>query len=471
MKRPSPIQIALLALGVAAVGSLYTPYPARLVHELRDTPQPEVTPAPMPQPPPPEPEIRIVEKIVEVPVATPAEEETPLPWEPEQLLPRAEVQLPPFPPALPERVEPGTFEHLGAFARGVNLHSTLVLRPGTTASQDRRQKEAYLLKLSTELLLPHAAEGQELLHANPDLPAVLPQFDALMNRARVSPWFHAVYLHKQNRIRKSLATLTAPLDRHNFFDTDTILELTAPETERRALWIQADMDMVSDGSDGDRLATMDEAIYKSDNYQPTTSYRWKKRTKTPNPLLAYWETRRAALLKATPKDPDAIDYANRIVIELKRYSYLLAEYDPYIVIPLTFREGKHESHRPQQGDYAVVIVGKRVIPAIVGGYGPRHKTGEASLRLGKIISPKAGVYNRPVSSLGVSYVIFPHTKEPQPGPIDYERLNTRCRELLEELGGLGPEAEYVEVPDLLAPEPPAAPNPPEPASSASPIGQ
>lgn len=467
----SVFRLCLLALGAAAVGSLYTPYPARLVRALRSTPEPEV---------------RIVEKICIVP-AEPSEQAAPphrerttaeatvsvptTPWQPSALLPMPEIQLPPFPPALPERVETGTFEHVNTLARGLNLRSAVAFHRGSTASQDRKQKKAYRLNLDMELLLPHAAEGRELLHANPHLPEVLVKFDELMSHARVSPWYHSLYLHKQNHVRKSLSTLSQPLDRHNFYDTDTILELKAPGSDRHVLWIQADMDIVSDGSDGDRLPTMPEAIRKSDHYQPTTSYRWKKRTKTPNPLLARWETRLATLQKAKPKDDSAIDYARRVVYDLKRYSYLLAQYDPFIVIPLTVKEGRNDTYRPAPGDYAVVIVGKRVIPAIVGDYGPRFKTGEASLRLGKLITPKADVYARPVSALEASYVIFPHSAEPEAGPIDYARLNTRCRELLQELGGLGAEAEFIEVKDLLAPtpapaEPAAAPSP----ASASPIG-
>ena len=65
------------------------------------------------------------------------------------------------------------------------------------------------------------------------------------------------------------------------------------------------------------------------------------------------------------------------------------------------------------------------------------------------MNPKANVYARPVSNLGVSYIIFPGTKEPENGPINYERLNSRVRELLQEIGGLGAEAEFVEMQDLL----------------------
>lgn len=462
----------LLILGIGAI-SLCTPYPAMLVRALREKPEPIV---------------RVEEKIIEVPVevrvevpakppelpktTTPQDIEA-QPWHPHKLMPMPEIQLPPFPPALPEKMETGTFEHVAALARGMHLRSTLTFHPGTTASQDRKKKQAYLIKLGMELLLPHAAQGKELLAVNPALSKVLPKYHELMEKAHVSRWYHALYLHKQNHARKNLAALLQPLDKHNFYDTDTILEITAPHSHRRVLWMQADMDIVSDGSDGDRLPTMPEAIRKSDNYQPTTSYRWKKRGSTPNPLLARWEARLAKLQKDKPKNAAAIDYAKRVIWDLKKYSYLLAQYDPFIVIPLTLKEGRDDTYRPAPGDYAVVIVGKRVFPAIVGDYGPKHKSGEASLRLGKLVNPKADVYARPVSSLEVSYLIFPHSKEEENGPIDYERLNTRCRELLDELGGLGDEAEFIEAIDLLAPKPapkeePPATKPAEDTSSDAP---
>ena len=452
-------KLALLAIAALGAGSLYTPYPARLVRALREKPQPIV---------------RTVEKVVEKRVEVPVEVRVEVPverpaasgaptqqaWQPASLFPMPEIHLPPFPPALPQRLETGSFENFTTLARGLHLQSVLTFHQGSTATQDRKKKHAYLVKMGMELLLPHAADGQELLHANPHLPRVLARYHELMAQAKVSPWFHSLYLHKQNNVRKSMSTLAQPLDRHNFFDTDTILEISAGGSQRRALWIQADMDVVSDGSDGDRLPTMPESIRKSDYYQPTTSYRWKKLTKTPNPLLATWEARLAKLKAEKNKSASAIDHAQRVIFDLKRYSYLLAQYDPFIVVPLTLKEGRNDAYRPQPGDYAAVIVGKKVVPAIVGDFGPKLKTGEASLRLGKIINPKADVYARPVSSLEASYIIFPHTAEKEPGPIDYARLNARCRELLDELGGLGPEAEYVEVEDLLAPKP--APAPPEP---------
>ena len=188
-----------------------------------------------------------------------------------------------------------------------------------------------------------------------------------MQASKVSPWFHSLYLHKQNRVRKNTALLNQVLDRHNFYDTDTILNITAPDSKRNVLWIQADMDVVSDGSDGDRLPSMPEEIKKSDYYQPTTSYRWRKLGTTPNPLLEGWQERLKRYRKEGNKESE--EHAKLVITDLQRYSFLLAEYDSFIVIPLTVKEGKDDTYRPSPGDYAAVVVGKRVFPAIVGDFG------------------------------------------------------------------------------------------------------
>ena len=157
-------------------------------------------------------------------------------------------------------------------------------------------------------------------------------------------------------------------------------------------------------------------------------------------------------LRKNPKDNKAaIEHAQLVIADLKRYSFLLAQYDPFIVVPLTVKSGKDTGYRPQAGDYAAVIVGNRVFPAIVGDFGPRFKTGEASLRLCKEVNPKSSVYARAVSDLGVSYIIFPGSAEEEKGPIDYNRLNSRISELLNEMGGLGAEAQFVELQDTVPP--------------------
>lgn len=446
------LKVGLWLLLALAAGSLYTPYPAQLVKALREEPKAKVKVV-----------VRYVEKkdapapttldFSRLGDASSSEEEKPIQkWNPETAFSMPKIELPPFPPALPERVETGDFIHMSSIANGINLASNVRFTPGSTASQDRKKKAAYQLRVSLNLIMPHAALGKELLLANPRLSAVLTEFDDLMSRAKVSPWFHALYLHKQNYIRKNAATLTRLLDRHNFYDTDTILEASSSATGRKILWLQADMDVVSDGSDGDRLPNMPDSITNSDHYQATTSYRWKKRTKTPNPLLPHWQNKLSRLKKATKPDAGSIASTQRLIDELKRSSFLLAEYDPFIVVPLTFKEGRSSAYRPQPGDYVAVVVENKVYPAIVGDFGPRHKTGEASLRLGKLVNPKTTSFARAVSSLGASYIIFPGSKEEENGPIDYHRLNTRVRELLDEIGGLGPEAQYIEIPNLLKKE-------------------
>ena len=447
--------IGLLAIaGVGAV-SLYSPDKLLKSFMANQEAQPQAATEQVQQeqaltPPQPEP----------VPMKPTIETE---PWQPTSSFTMAEIHLPPFPPALPERVEIGKFEHINEMERGINIKSHVNFSQGTTASQDRKAKGAYQVRVSLELLTPHAAQGDELLKANPELKKVLTGFDTLMKHAKVSPWFHKLYLYKQNRIRHNACTLSRLLDRHNYYDTDTILEITDPETKRKALWIQADMDVVSDGSDGDRLPDMPKKIKDSEYYQPSTSYKWRKRTKTPNPLLPAWQERLKKYKEAN--NQEGIKKAERIIGDLKIFSFLLAEYDSFIVVPLTVNDkgstSKEEEHlkqyRPTAGDYAVVIVGNKVYPAIVGDFGPKFKTGEASLRLCKTVNSKASVNSRPISHLGVSYIIFPGTKEEENGPINYDRLNQRCRELVAEIGGLGPDAEFVEMKDLLpqpAPEEP-----------------
>ncbi len=446
-------KLGLLGSLLLAAGSLYTPYPGKLARALmeRDDARPETGRETRPKRPPRRP------KPAPVPApggeaATPAPDLAalePEPWSPQDSFTVPQIVLPPFPPALPETVSSGEYEHLNKLVNGINLHSTANFRPGTTASQDRSKRDAYQVRVGVDLFLPHAADGQELLKANPQLDKVLAKYGPLMEKANVSRWYHALYLHKQNRIRKNASLVQKLLDRHNFYDTDTILEIEAPESGRKVLWVQADMDVVSDGSDGDRLPTMPEKIRKSDFYQPTTSYRWRKRTSTPNPLLEGWQARLAKLKKTPGSSASAIQHAQHTVTELKTHSFLLAEYDTFIVAPLVFKEGKDNGYRPQPGDYAAVIVDNRVFPAIIGDYGPNFKSGEASLRLCKMVNPRATTYARAVSNLGVSYLIFPGTKEKENGPIDYERLNARCRELIDELGGLGEQAQFQVARDLL----------------------
>ncbi len=451
-------RLGLLGVLLVGAGALYTPYPAELVKALTEDSKPPRKKKKRKKPAP-SPEVAVPATPVTPPPAEVEEDEAlePEPWCPEEAFAMPAITLPPFPPALPERVEPGRYDHINSMTQGLNISSSVNFDAGSTASQDRKAQEAYQVRVSLNLRLPQAADGEGLKHANPRLPGLFSRYAELMSKARVSQWYQALYLHKQNRIRKNAATLDRLLDRHNYYDTDTILEIEAPETNRKLLWMQADMDVVSDGSDGDRLPDMPEKVKNSDFYQPMTSYRWRKLGTTPNPLLPHWEERVKKLSKDKKASADDLQHARNVVHDLKKYSFLLAEYDSFIVIPLTFKSGSNDAYRPQLGDYAAVVVEDRVFPAIVGDYGPRFKAGEASLRLARLINPKATPFARPVSNLGVSYIVFPGTKEPENGPINYERLNTRVQELLQEMGGLTPEAKFQQVDDPLAPKPQPTP--------------
>ncbi len=434
-----------LGLSIVLAGaSLLTPYPERLArtcHRLFFSPatskvekkkaQPKAQPSPavqeQPQPePPPEPEPKPEPPTPDISSRS---------WNPmEDLHGLPDIQLPPFPPVMPWRLETGSYETVNEIKEGFNLLSNIQFTKGSTAAQDRKKRDSYVLDIKMKLALPEAAQGEELLIANPKLLYTLKNFTGLMKKAKVSQWYQSLYTHKKNRVRKEAASLSRLLTKHNFYDTDTILEIEAPETKRKIVWIQADMDVVSDGSDGDRLPEMPEHIRNSDFYQPTTSYKWRKLGNTPNPLLPHWEGRLKKLQKENGS-ASSIDHAKRVIVDLKRYSFLLADYDPFIVIPLTLKEG-NSAYEPAPGDYVVVIVENKAYPAIVGDYGPRFKSGEASLRLCQEINPKARVYARAVSSLGVSYIIFPNTKKETAGPIDYDELYNECSRLLDEIGGL-----------------------------------
>src|SRR5207302_10310679 len=83
---------------------------------------------------------------------------------------------------------------------------------------------------------------------------------------------------------------------------------------------------------------------------------------------------------------------------MKKFSYLIGTYDPFIVVPGNFTKGPDAV---KVGDYAVVIAGNTIYPAIVGDVGPNDKVGEASLRIGKEINSLSNPNNRPVSDLKV----------------------------------------------------------------------
>jgi len=385
-------------------------------------------------------------------------------------------------PPLPDPEMPqGKVTDVRKLGSGIPFETEVIFSQGSTAVSERLLQDSYTASYQLKLRLPKAAASiYDLEKGTPKLSGILPGLAAMLPKAKVSPWYVTLYKNKSERIRKDANALNELLTKHNVFDCNTILNLQS-ERGRKVFFMQAEMDVVSDGSDGDRLATMPDSIVNSSYYQPYTSYGWPKRTKTPNPMVAGWEKRVEAGAKEL-KDPattaerkkwlaDRIAMLKRGISDLKARSYLIAEYDPFIVIPVNLLTDRSDPFAPKVGDYAVVIHGGKAYPCIVGDGGPTFKVGEASLRLAKEINERSTPYNRPVSDLSVSYVVFPGTREAKAGPPDYAKWRQRCHELLLEIGGLGSGYELHLWTDLLAKPTEPAPVQKTPDTEASATGE
>lgn len=342
-----------------------------------------------------------------------------------------------------------------------------------TATTLRNNPASYSVEITVRVEVPTPAQSAEALaRLNPKLPHLFTDFDLLMEGARVSPNFAAFYERKIRWIQPRLARLDSILSRDNFYDCETILQWRHPESGRRALLLQGNMDVNTDGSDGDRNVGLD---YSSFTYQPQTSYRWKKATKRPNPMLASTEKALADAKKELAGKPAAarvselnerIKRLTSTIYELKHYSFLVSTVDPFIVIPLSMVQ-KEAADRVGIGDYALVIHDKTFYPAIVGDAGPTFKFGEASLRICQQINPQSTGRNRPVSALTISYLVFPGTAERPFAVPDLEHWKSRCEELLTEIGGT--PAEIYAWPNLVKPWPTPTPSPtPSPTPTPTP---
>jgi hypothetical protein len=362
---------------------------------------------------------------------------------------------------------------------GLTLHATVETPPGADATTERVDPESYVLDLKLRARLPSPNKTiEELANVSPQLPVLLPGLAQMLSPDPVSPLFAQLYETKVKVLRENLVRLDQVLSRHNFYDCQTVLQLQHPQSHRNVLLIQADMDVDADGSDADRLPINSGAPA---NFKPATSYRWLKKTPTPNPYLAATEDRlkRAedeyALKTITPERKrdlrNAIAQLRAEVGTLKKFSFLIGATDPYIVVPGAFARGKDA---PKVGDYALVVFGGSIYPAILGDIGPNDKAGEASLRIAKEINTSSTPYNRPVSDLKVTYLVFPGTADKPLGPPDLEKLQARCQKLVDEIGGATVPLHHWE--NIIPPPPTPTPTPsPEPSpsptstSSASPI--
>jgi hypothetical protein len=354
---------------------------------------------------------------------------------------------------------------------GITVHAEVDPIPGGAASDERADPQSYVLELKLHARVPAPNKSiEELAKVSPELPRLLPGLGAMVTPESVSPFFKELYDTKLRNLRENLVRLDQLLSRHNFYDCQTVLQLRHPETKRRAVLLQADMDVDADGSDSDRLPA---GSGSSANFKPVTSYRWPKKSQIPNSYLGPAEERlkryegELANKGTSPERKrelkSGIASARDEIETLKKFSFLIGATDPYIVLPL----GLGRADGGKVGDFALVIFGDRIFPAIVGDIGPSDKAGEASLRIAKEINTIATPNNRPVSDLKVTYLIFPGTAETPFGPPDLEKIQARCETLVKEIGGAGVPLHHWE--NIIPPLPSPTPTPtPSPTPSASP---
>jgi hypothetical protein len=430
-----PLVLALTALGLAACRK-----PAPPVVVVSETPTPLPTRAPTPTP---------------TPTPTPPPEPTPPP--------------PPYVPA--KRLE------LGKIFNGIQYRVHFETERGRTATLERNDPASYVAELTLKVKVPKPHRSlEELSKLNKDLGSVLPALPAMLEKATVATAFEDLYRRKCAQIQGSINRLDAVLSRHNFFDCETVLELQHPETKRRAILIQADMDTDMDGSDPDRVPEIDGS---SATFQPMTSYRWAKKSTTINsfipPLEAKIKAYDAELALAATAAARKVqlksdrDDARIQIADLKASSFLVARTDPFIVLP-TPMVTKTGPFAPLIGDYCVVIHEGTLYPAIVGDAGPTTKMGEASLRICKEIEPNSSAVQRAENDLKVTYLVFPGTRERPFQAPDLEKWRARCETLLGEFGGSGGVlfkwADLAKPPAPATPAPaPATPAPTTPAPS------
>lgn len=370
---------------------------------------------------------------------------------------------------LPSKFIPRKDVDVASLYNGITIETKLETSEGNYASLELGNADAYKVSFQLQLKVPKANQTVgELARLNSHLPKMLPHLGKLLENGRVSGFYHKLYENKVALVQRNLTRLNKLLDRHNFFDCETILELQHPDSKRRVLLIQSEMDVVADGSDGDRMSEMTSEIYNSDYYQPFTSYEWPKQGTVQNPLLPKWKARIDNLKKeregknvSTARKNEIkarIQHLEAEMKAMKTRSSLIAEKDPFIVLSLLFRDyPRIMAQAPAMGDYAVVIHGDKVLPAICGDYGPSMKMGEASLMIAKKINAKSTPYIRGEDGLKVTYLIFPGTAEKPFGKPNLEKWNEKISSCLGEIGGLGAAYSLHKWEEPAAPAPPVEP--------------
>ena len=208
--------------------------------------------------------------------------------------------------------------------------------------------------------------------------------------------FAQLYETKVRELRENLNRLDLLLSRHNFYDCQTVLALSTRKANaarcsfrRTWTWMQMAPMVI-----GFRLAT---ACRRRSNRSPV--FAGEKNRIVPIPTCQESKSDCIALeleqKTATPERKrdlkNAVTELRDEIAAMKKYSYLIGTYDPFIVVPASFTKGSDAAH---VGDYAFVIAGSTIYPAIVGDVGPNDRVGEASLRIAKEVNALSNPNNR-----------------------------------------------------------------------------
>ena len=189
--------------------------------------------------------------------------------------PAAEPTSSPKPPLVTGKVD------TARLFNGITVHSSVETPPGADAATERVDPQSYVLELKLQARMPSPNRTvEELAKVTPELPRLLPGLATMLGPDPVAPYFTELYNTKIKNLRENLVRLDQLLSRHNFYDCQTVLLLRNPETQRKAILLQSEMDVDADGSDSDRLPAGSGA---SPNFKPFTSFRWAKKTNNPNP--------------------------------------------------------------------------------------------------------------------------------------------------------------------------------------------
>ena len=151
---------------------------------------------------------------------------------------RVEVQPPP--PPLPSKFVPKKEMDVTTLFNGITINTTLETTEGDRAIKEVEDPNAYKVNFSVSVRVPKANSSiEDLARINPELPKMLPGLGSLVANGKVSGFYHKLYDTKTSLVQRDLSRLNKLLDRHNFFDCETILELTDPKTARKALRLLA----------------------------------------------------------------------------------------------------------------------------------------------------------------------------------------------------------------------------------------